>query len=219
MTEVVWLSLQVAGGSALIGLPLGTAAGWWLARRRTAARAAADALLQVPLVLPPLCMGWLLLAAFGERGPLGWLWRALGVSIPFTKLAAVLAALAVSLPLIVRAAEIAFAAVDRRLEEAARTLGAGEWDLFWSVSLPLAARGVIAGTLLAFARGLGEFGATILFAGSIPGRTRTISLAIFHYFSAPGGEDEVRALMAVAIAVSLAATVGARFLLRGTERR
>ncbi|MEE8425618.1 MAG: molybdate ABC transporter permease subunit [Elusimicrobiota bacterium] len=219
MSEAVFLSLKVAALSTALALPLGTGAALLLVRWRSPVRPLVDAAVNLPLVLPPLCTGYILLILFGPRGPLGGLWSALGIAIPFTWIAAVLAAAVVSFPLMVRAAQVGFEAVDAGIEDAARTLGASEADVFLSVTLPLAARGIAAGAVLTFARSLGEFGATILFAGSIAGETRTIPLAIFHYFNIPGAEGKVHALMAVAVALSLAAMLAAHWLVRPAGRR
>lgn len=182
------LSLWVAGWAVLLSLPAGVALGWLLARRRFPGKAAVETLVNLPLVLPPVVTGYLLLLLFGRNGPAGsWLASTLGIDVAFTWVAAALASAALGFPLMVRAIRLAFQAVDPRLEEAARSLGAGPWDSFFTVSLPLARSGIIAGAVLAFARSLGEFGATIVFAGNIPGRTRTVPLAIFTAVNRPGG--------------------------------
>jgi molybdate transport system permease protein len=206
------LSLEVAALSSTAAAPFALAAALYLARSRSPLCAALDALVSLPLVLPPLCVGWMLLWAFGSAGPLGRPLAALGLRLPFTFWAAVLAAAVVSFPLFVRAAQVAFEAADPRLEGLARTLGAGELDVFLSVTLPRAARGVAAGWLLAFSKGLGEFGATVIFAGSIAGETRTIPLAFFHYFNVPGAEAQVRALLWISVGLSAAATLAVHAL-------
>ncbi len=174
------LSFQVAACAALLGLPPAVAIGYGLARSSLRGKWLVEVLVNVPLVLPPVVVGYLLLVCFSPHGPLGSILLAwFGVKIVFTWWAAVLASVVVSFPLMVRAIRLAFQAVDPRLEMAARSLGAGPLRSFWTVSLPLAHRGLIAGCVLGFARSLGEFGATIMVAGNIEGQTRTIPLAIY----------------------------------------
>ncbi|MFG5407977.1 molybdate ABC transporter permease subunit [Piscinibacter sakaiensis] len=172
------LSLKVAGWATAINLVLGVAAGWVLARHRFPGRDLVDALLTLPMVLPPTVLGYYLLVVIGRRGWLGgWLHETFGIQLIFTWQGAVIAASIVAFPLVMKAARAAFEGVDRRFEQAGRVLGLGEWAVFFRVSLPLAWRGILAGVLLAFARALGEFGATLMVAGSIPGRTQTLSVA------------------------------------------
>jgi molybdate transport system permease protein len=183
------LSLKVAGCATVLALVAGTAAGYALARWRIPGRAALDAALTLPMVLPPTVLGYYLLVLLGRRGPLGaWLHGA-GIDLIFTWQGAVLAASLVAFPLVFQSARAAFENVDRQLEQAARVLGVSEPAVFLRVTLPLAWRGILAGVLLAFARALGEFGATLMVAGSIPGRTQTLSLAIYEAVQA--GQDEL----------------------------
>ena len=209
------LSLKVAGWATLINLLLGVALGQAMARWRFPGRELADALLTLPMVMPPTVLGYYLLVLIGSQGPIGaWLLEHLGVRLIFTWQAAVIAAAVVSFPLVFKAARAAFEQVDPALEHAARTLGVGELAVFFRVSLPLAWRGILAGLLLAFARALGEFGATLMVAGSIAGQTRTLSLAV--YEAAQAGQDDTAAfLVAVTSVVGLAVLLGAGWLAPG----
>ena len=209
------LSLKVAGCATLITLVLGVALGQAMARWRFPGRELVDALFTLPMVMPPTVLGYYLLVLIGSQGPIGaWLLEHLGVRLIFTWQAAVIAAAVVSFPLVFKAARAAFEQVDPALEHAARTLGVGELAVFFRVSLPLAWRGILAGLLLAFARALGEFGATLMVAGSIAGQTRTLSLAV--YEAAQAGQDDTAAfLVAVTSVVGLAVLLGAGWLAPG----
>jgi molybdate transport system permease protein len=193
MDSAVWitlaLTLKVAGWATVINLVLGVIVGWLLARRRFIGREFIDAVLTLPLVLPPTVMGYYLLVVVGKRGWLGhWLQETFGINLIFTWQGAVVAATLVAFPLVLKAARTAFEAVDPQLEKAARVLGLNEWAVFFRVSLPMAWPGILSGTLLVFARSLGEFGATLMVAGSIPGRTQTLSVAVYEAVQA--GQDE-----------------------------
>jgi molybdate transport system permease protein len=184
------LSLKVAGWSTAINLVLGVAVGLLLARRRFIGREFIDAVLTLPMVLPPTVLGYYLLVLIGKRGPIGaWLYDSFGINLIFTWQGAVIAATLVAFPLVLKAARAAFENVDPQLEKAARVLGLNEWSVFFRVTLPMAWRGILAGVLLAFARALGEFGATLMVAGSIPGRTQTLSVAVYEAVQA--GQDSV----------------------------
>jgi molybdate transport system permease protein len=201
MDSPIWitlaLTLKVAAWATAINLVLGVAAGWLLARRRFVGREFVDAVLTLPLVLPPTVLGYYLLVVIGRRGWLGgWLETNLGIQLIFTWQGAVIAATIVAFPLVLKAARTAFEAVDPQLENAARVLGLGEWALFCRVTLPLAWPGIVAGTLLVFARSLGEFGATLMVAGSIPGRTQTLSVAVYEAVQA-GQDDTANLLVAI----------------------
>jgi molybdate transport system permease protein len=196
------LSLFVAGAGALLGLPPALVLGWVLARRSFPGKSVLSALVLAPLVLPPVVTGWALLALVGRRGVLGSVLSSLGVRVAFTPLGAVVAALVVGLPLYVISARTAFSSVDPRLEEVARTCGASGPSTFLRVTLPLAAPGLLAGAVLAFARALGEFGATAVLAGDVPGRTRTLSLAIYALLGTPGGDAEASWLALSSLAMS-----------------
>ncbi|TXH39060.1 MAG: molybdate ABC transporter permease subunit [Burkholderiaceae bacterium] len=180
MLTPLWLTLKVAVlATALAGL-VGLALGWTMARRRFVGHALLDALLMLPMVLPPTVLGYYLIVVIGRNGVLGrYLDQWLGINLMFTWQGAVIAASIVSLPLIYKAARAAFEDADPRMALAARTLGAGEWEIFLRISLPLAGRGVLAGLMLAFARAMGEFGATLMIAGNLPGKTQTLSIAVY----------------------------------------
>ena len=200
----LWLSIRVSLVATALTLALGVPLAWALGRRRFAGRELLAALVVTPLVLPPTVLGYYLLVLIGAPGPLGRLLGRIGVELAFTWKAAVVAACVGSLPLLVRAAQAGFEGVDARLEQAARTLGRSEWSVFWSVTLPLAWRSVLAGAVLAFCRALGEFGITLMVAGNIPGRTQTLPLAIYDRVQAAQmGEANALALIAVAVVVVL----------------
>jgi molybdate transport system permease protein len=180
--EIVLFTLKVSALSTLLIFPAGVAVAWLLARRDWWGKPIVETAVTLPLFVPPVATGLVLLMLFGRRGPLGSaLERGLGMEIVFTWRAVVLACGVMSFPLLVRAAQVAFAEVNPRLEQIARTLGASEWRVFFTITLPLAARGVIAGSVLSFARAMGEFGATVLVAGMIPGKTMTLSLSIYQH--------------------------------------
>ncbi|UKE47883.1 molybdate ABC transporter permease subunit [Xanthomonas cerealis] len=209
------LSVKVALVAALGSLPFGVACGWLLARRRFPGKSLLDALLHLPLVMPPIVTGYALLIVFGTQGPVGvWLLEHLGVQFAFRWTGAALASAVMGFPLMVRAIRLALESTDRRLEAAAATLGAGPWRVFFSITLPLAWPGLVAGTALAFAKALGEFGATITFVSNIPGETQTLSSAIYGLLQVPGGEAGIWRLAAVALAISLAALLLSEWLVR-----
>ena len=215
--EVVALSLKVGAVAILLVLPLAFLIAWLLARGRFRGKSLLDALVHLPLVLPPVVTGWLLLLAFGANGPIGgWLQSALGITLVFRWTGAALAAAVMALPLMVRAIRLSLGSVDPRLEQAARTLGAGPWRSFASVTFPLALPGVMAGLVLGFARSIGEFGATITFASNIPGETRTLPLAIYTALQAPGGEQAVVRLAIASVLLSLGALLASEWLMRAS---
>lgn len=217
--DIVALSLKVSLVAIAVTLPLAFALAWLLARRRFPGMVLLDALVHLPLVLPPVVTGYLLLLAFGPQGPVGSAVRRMfGIVFSFHWTGAALAAAVMALPLMVRAIRLSIDAVDTRLESAARTLGAGRWDVFRRVTLPLAAPGVFAALVLGFARSIGEFGATITFASNIPGETRTLPLGIYTALQVPGAEGQVARLAAIAIALSLAALVASEWLVRRGTR-
>jgi len=204
--QLVGFSLRMALASLLLILPVGLVLAWWLARKEWRGKALVETLVSLPLVLPPVVTGLVLLQLFGRRGPVGsWLYSTFNCDVVFTWRAVALALSTMSLPLLVRAARTAFEEVDVKFEQLARTLGAGEWRVFFTITLPLAKRGVLAGTLLAFARALGEFGATIMVAGNLPGRTTTLPVAI--YAAVQNGEDAHAWTLAGVSAVSAFAAV------------
>jgi len=213
--QVILLSLKVALVGVIATLPVAFALAYLLARGRFPGRVLLDALVHLPLVLPPVVTGWLLLIAFGRTGPLGqWLERWLGITLMFRWTGAALAAAVMALPLMVRAMRLSIEAVDPRLEGAARTLGAGRWRTFLTITLPLSLPGILAGLVLGFARSIGEFGATISFVSNIPGETRTLPIAIYTALQVPGGEDAVRRLAIISVLLSLAALIASETLVR-----
>ena len=213
--EIVLLSLKVSSVAILAMLPVAFALAWLLARKRFAGKIVLDAVVHLPLVLPPVVTGWLLLLAFGASGPIGRLLDGLfGASVMFRWTGAAIAAAIMALPLMVRAMRLSLEAVDRRLESAARTLGAGRWRTFASITLPLALPGVLAAMVLGFARSIGEFGATITFVSNIPGETRTLPLAIYTALQVPGSEAAVTRLAVISVLLSLGALVASELLVR-----
>jgi molybdate transport system permease protein len=209
------LTLKVAGCATALNLFLGVGIGWAMARWRFPGRDLADAALTLPMVMPPTVLGYYLLVVIGSQGPIGaWLLRNFGVRLIFTWQAAVIAATLVAFPLVFKAARAAFETVEPQLEDAARTLGIGEAATFFRVSLPLAWRGILAGLLLSFARALGEFGATLMVAGSIPGKTQTLSIAVYEAVQA-GKDDSANFLVAVTSITCIAVLLSAGRLVPG----
>ena len=213
--DAVRLSLSVALRSVLFGLPIAVLVAWILARRRGGGRLFLDAFVHLPLVLPPVVVGYLLLLLLGTRGPLGgWLYREFGVQLIFTSTGAALATAVMTFPLMVRAIRISLEGVDLGLEDAARTLGAGAWDRFFSITLPLMLPGILAGAVTAFSAGLGEFGAVITFVSNIPGETRTLPLALYTALQTPGGDAIAARLAVVAFLLGMAGLIAAELLAR-----
>lgn len=215
------LSLRVAAVAMLASLPVGILTAYALSRGRFRGKILLDGLVHMPLVLPPVVTGYVLLLLFGRQGPLGkFLDSAFGIVLSFRWTGAALAAAVMAFPLMVRAIRLAMDAIDRRSEEAAATLGASPTWVFLTVTLPLAAPGIVAGAMLAFAKALGEFGATITFVSNIPGETQTIPAAIYSYTQTPGGDAGALRLSIVAVVLSLAALIASELLnRRSTERR
>jgi molybdate transport system permease protein len=212
-TDALLLSLKVAFWAVLCSLPFGVALAWVLSRMDFPGKSLLDALLHLPLVLPPVVIGYLLLVALGRNGFIGkTLYDHFGVSIAFTWKGAVAASAVMAFPLLVRTVRLSLDAVDSRLETAARTLGAGSWRVFFTIALPLSIPGIIAGMVLAFARSLGEFGATITFVSNIPGQTQTLPLALFTMTQVPHGEAAAMRLCVLAIVIALLALIGANLL-------
>jgi len=202
--DALTLSLSVAARSVLASLPFAVALAWLLARRRFAGRTLLDAVVHLPLVLPPVAVGYVLLVLFGHRAPMGaWLERALGIELVFTRNGAALATAVMTFPLLVRTIRLSMEQMDRGLEEAARTLGAGALDRFLTITLPLVLPGVLAGAVTAFCAALGEFGAVITFASNIAGVTRTLPLALYTALESPSGEHEAARLAALSIGLGL----------------
>jgi|CXWL01.1.fsa_nt_gi molybdate transport system permease protein len=210
---VLWLTLRCASLAVLLLLPPGLALAWLLARREWPGKSMVETLISLPLVMPPVATGLLLLRLLGRHGPLGQLLAAVDLDVIFTWRAVVVAMAVMSLPLFVRSARLAFAGVDQRLEQVARTLGASPWRVARTITLPLALPGLVGGLLLAFARAIGEFGATILVAGSIPGRTTTLATAIYQHVQL--GEDPAAyRLVGVAAVIAFAAVWTSEAFLR-----
>jgi molybdate transport system permease protein len=218
MSREEWQFVTFTGRMALLSTvlvtPFGLAVAWCLARFQWRGKALVETVVNLPLVLPPVVTGLILLRVFGRRGLAGhWLYEHLGMEIVFTWRAVVLALAVMSLPLFVLATRVALEEVNPAFEQVARTLGAGEWRVFFTVTLPLARRGVLGGMLLAFARALGEFGATIMVAGNIPGQTTTLSVAIYQYVQL-GQDDSAWRLVAISALLSFAAVLASRYLAR-----
>lgn len=214
LTPAEWtailLSLKVGFVATVVSLPLAFALAYLLARGRFLGRGLLDAAVHLPLVLPPVVTGYLLLLAFGRGGPLS----ALGGLLLFRWTGVAVAAGIMALPLMVRAMRLSIEAIDRRHEDAARTLGAGRWRTFATVTLPLSLPGVVAGAVLGLAKAMGEFGATITFASNIPGETQTLALAIYSLLQVPGAEGTAFRLSLVAVALSMAALIGSEWVAR-----
>lgn len=219
-TQALLLSLKVAFWSVAVSLPAGVALAWVLSRCRFPGKSVLDALVHLPLVLPPVVVGYFLLLLFGRRGPLGALLdEYLGVSFAFRWTGAALASAVMGLPLLVRAVRQSLDAVDRGLEAAAATLGASPPWVFASVTLPLILPGVLTGVVLSFARSLGEFGATITFVSNIPGETQTLPLAIYTFTQVPGGDAQALRLCVLSVVLSLAALMASELFLHRANVR
>lgn len=217
--QALWLSAKVAFWATALCLPFGIALSWLMARRDFAGKTLLDTLIQLPMVLPPVVPGYLLLLLFGTRGPIGgWLQEHFGLVLAFTWKGAVLASAVIAFPLMVQSARLAFRLIDVRLEQAASTLGATPLRVFFTITLPLALPGIIAGAVLCFSRSLGEFGATMAFVGNIPGETRTLPLAIYSYTHVPGGEAPAARLVVLSIVLALAALLASHAISRRAER-
>lgn len=218
--SALWLSFQVASWCTLASLLPGIACGWLLARRDFAGKALVDAAVHLPMVLPPVVPGYLLLLLFGANGPLGrWLDEWLGISFAFNWKGAVLASAVMGFPLMVQAVRLAIQMVDRRLEDAARTLGAHPFAVFLSITLPLALPGILVGALLSFSRSLGEFGATITFVGNIDGETRTLPLAIYSTINRVDGEPMALRLITISLALAFFSLLLGNHLSKRAARR
>ncbi len=218
--SALWLSLKVSVWCVAAILPPGVLLGWLLARKQFYGKALVEAVVHLPMVLPPVVTGYMLLLALGRNGWLGrWLHEGLGVSVAFSWKGAVIASAVMSFPLMVRAVRLAMSLIEPRLEQAASTLGAGPLRVFFSITLPLAAPGLVTGAILSFARSLGEFGATITFVGNIEGETRTLPLALYTYTQTPGTEEPALRLALISMAAAFAALIGSEILTRRAEQR
>ncbi|MDA1099491.1 MAG: molybdate ABC transporter permease subunit [Proteobacteria bacterium] len=214
------LSLKVAVWAVGCSLAPGIAIAWLLARRDFPGKALFDGLVHLPLVLPPVALGYLLLVLFGRNGPVGaWLHDWFDISLVFSWRGAALAAAVMAFPLLVRSIRLSMEAVDRRLETAARTLGARPLRVFLTITLPLTTPGILTGLLLAFVRCLGEFGATITFAANVPGETRTLPLALYTALQVPGGEADATRLAFLSVALAITALVASQYLARQLSKR
>jgi molybdate transport system permease protein len=218
--EALTLSLRVSVCAVLCSLPLGIFAAWLLARRQFPGKILLDGLVHLPLVLPPVAVGYLLLLTMGRHGWVGgWLYWSFGISFVFNWKGAALASAVMAFPLMVRAIRLSFESVDRGVEAAAASLGAPPFDVFLRVTLPLSLPGIVAGIILAFARSLSEFGATITFAANIPGQTRTLPVALYGVTQTAGGDAEAMRLCLISIALALLTLVASDLLARRLDRR
>ena len=218
--QAVRLTLGVATTAVFVSLPVAVGVGWLLAKRRFPGKFILETLVNLPLVMPPVVTGYLLLVLFGRRGLIGgWLETWFNLRFVFDWKGAALASAVVGFPLLVRPIRQAFEAVDERLIQAARTLGASSWAAFWTFAAPLASPGMLSGAVLAFARSMGEFGATIMIAGNIPGATQTIPLFVYTQLDAPGGFDNAARLVVLSIAISAGALLLGELLQQYGQRR
>jgi len=218
--QAVVLSLRVAFWATLLALPVALAVALLLARHQFPGKLLVNALVHLPLILPPVITGYLLLLVFGRRAPLGaWLEAHFGLVIAFRWTGAALAAALMAFPLMVRAMRQAIEAVDSRLEQAAATLGAGRGVVFFTITLPLILPGVLSAAIMGFAKAMGEFGATITFVSNIPGETQTLALAVYSFLQLPGGEGAVLTLVAVSLFISLGAVMGSEVLARRIAKK
>jgi len=218
--QAVALSARVALCATAVCLPLGVALGWLLARREFRGKFIVEALVQLPMVLPPVVPGYALLVLLGRHGAIGaWLERTFGLVFAFNWKGAVVASALMAFPLLVQPVRVAFRLVDERLEQAASTLGATRWNAFATIALPLATPGILAGAVLCYSRSLGEFGATMAFVGNIPGETRTLPLAIYSLMQAPGGEAAALRLALLSLVCAVIALAASHWLARRAERR
>lgn len=217
--EAVALSLRVAITATLLSLPFGIAVAYLLARTRFPGHSIVNGLVHLPLILPPVVTGYLLLISFGPQAPIGAALEAIGLGVAFRWTGAALAAAIMAFPLMVRAIRLSLEAVDPKLEEAASTLGASRLRVFATITLPLMAPGILAGTVLAFAKAMGEFGATITFVSNIPGETRTVPSAIYAFLQVPGGEGAAWRLVIVSVVVAMGALLMSEVLARRVTAR
>ncbi|MEX0724800.1 MAG: molybdate ABC transporter permease subunit [Planctomycetaceae bacterium] len=218
--DALKLSVQIALTAVSVSLPFGIVVGWLLAKKEFPGKIVVELIVMLPLVLPPVVTGFLLLMLLGRQGLVGgWLEQAFGLRLVFDWKGAAIASAVVAFPLMVRAIRLSFAAIDPRWEQMARSLGARRGDAFWSVTLPLARPGIIAGSVLAFARCIGEFGATIMLAGNIPGETRTIPLFIYNQLEVPGGWERSYKLVLVSVLISAVALLAGELWERRGKKR
>lgn len=218
--EALALSIKVAIAAIVVSLPFAVGVAWLLARRDFPGKTLVDGLVHLPLIVPPVVVGYLLLVLLGRKGPLGaWLFDAFGITVAFTWKGAAVASAVMAFPLMVRAIRLSIETVDRGLEAAARTLGAGPVAVFATITLPLIAPGVLTGMILGFARSLGEFGATITFVSSIPGETRTLPLALYSVVQTPDSDVAAMRLVTISVILALAALVASEVVARRVRQR
>ncbi|MGF1756167.1 molybdate ABC transporter permease subunit [Vibrio makurazakiensis] len=218
--EALTLSLKVAGYAMLWLVPIGIALAWILAKKQFIFKSVLESVIHLPLVLPPVVIGYLLLVVMGKQGIVGnWLYSTFGLVFSFSWKGAVLACIVVALPLMVRSIKLSLESVDNKLEQAAATLGASPLRVFFTITLPLMLPGVITGSMLSFARSLGEFGATISFVSNIPGETQTIPLAMYTFIETPGSELEAARLCIISIVIALSSLLFSEWLSRKSARR
>ena len=218
--EAIELSLRVSTFAMAWSLPLAIGIAWLLARFNFPGKTLLDALVHLPLVLPPVVVGYLLLISMGRKGVIGaWLYDIFGISFAFSWRGAAIASGVIAFPLVVRAIRLSMEAVDQRLEEAARTLGASPLNVFITITLPLVAPGILAGTILGFARCLSEFGATITFVSNIPGETRTLPIALYNFTQIPGGDEAATRLVIISIVIAFGALAASEVLARRLRNR
>jgi molybdate transport system permease protein len=218
--EALAISLKVALVASAASLPFGIATAWLLARKSFPGKSLLNGLVHLPLIMPPVVTGYILLILFGRKGPVGgFLDQAFGIVLSFRWTGAALAAAVMGFPLMVRAIRLSIEGLDRGLEAAAATLGASRFSVFRTVTLPLIMPGLVTGTILSFAKAMGEFGATITFVSAIPGETKTLAAAIYSYTQVPGGDEGAMRLTAISVVVSLAALLASEILARHVQRR
>ena len=218
--QALMLSLKVSGYALVWLIPIGIGFAWVLARKQFIGKSIIDSVIHLPLVLPPVVIGYLLLISMGRQGLLGsWLYDQFGLVFSFSWKGAVLACIVVALPLMVRSIRLSLENVDTKLEQAAATLGASPLKVFFTITLPLTLPGIITGSMLSFARSLGEFGATISFVSNIPGETQTIPLAMYNFIETPGAEAEAMRLCVISIVIALGSLMLSEWLTRASARR
>ncbi|WP_237360744.1 molybdate ABC transporter permease subunit [Vibrio marisflavi] len=218
--QAIVLSLKVASYTVIWLIPFGIALGWLLSRKQFVGKGLIDSAIHLPLVLPPVVVGYVLLITMGRKGVIGeWLLEHLGLVFSFNWKGAVLASSIVALPLMVRSIRLSIDNVDKKLEQAAATLGASSLRVFFTITLPLILPGIITGTMLAFARSLGEFGATMTFVSNIPGETQTIPLAMYSFIQTPGDEGQAARLCVISIVIALVSLITSDWFAKRTQRR
>jgi molybdate transport system permease protein len=217
--SALYLSAKVALFATIFSLPFAVALGWYLARYEFQLKFLIEALLQLPMVLPPVVLGYLLLVLFGNQGFIGKYLNVMGIQLAFNWKGAVLASMIVAFPLMVQPIRLSFQLMNQQLEQIAGSLGATPWKVFWSINLPLAIPGIVIGSILCFSRSLGEFGATITFVGNIPDETRTIPIAIYSFLQQPNGENMAMRLVALSLFLAFAALIANYFILQKYQRK